>query len=955
METRVVQAALAKRLEEWAAEPGFSRLQELLQALAPVVFVASEWGRSAKDRDKTPRSLSGVLFDGSNKSGSALCGPLHPGLASARLSSQPSLLEPSDSLSDLEFKAAAGAWEECFHGRTLVVHNAEKWRSFLAQEPSLLSAPTLILDTRDLMMVTHPDAPDLELTSWRNLMDASSHGLDTQEDAMELLLVLSEIAERAEEGEVRYGHARDALERYVPDSPWLTLLPKSSGLDGSDPLIPQTVQISDSDEEPVPFEFEAIAAVLNDQARGDRYFPGYRVRDEQITLMRGFFETLSSGGTLLLEGGTGVGKSLAYLAAAIPFAMARAELGERDPIVISTRTKLLQDQLLEKDIAAAARMFGHPHLKALSIKGRANYVCEWRLQETLAAGSDEGLLLDDRMAHAALLSCARIRSGGEVGSLPGPMFHRRPLLRDLIQRSVARRAEQCSREQCGHQRRCPFGQRRQALAKADLIVANHDLLLRWPPDYPRFQHVIADEAHELAGVADEVYAQVVRPEELRERIDEVFGPASLGAGDRDSNPGLLAPELREAAAEEVKPIRRALAMDLAALGRSVSEQSSTYGAFELPANAAELFPQAVQMAELSAARLDELSRLAQSYEARMDRDSSDEGGGLEGLSPILRHAQSFSEAAVGLRRAFLETGVDAVASFDRLLAPHDHWTLAIRAVSPAQDFHENFMEGLESFSGVSASLFVGGDAFAAVGELEIEERSHFGVDKLVTPSPFNYSDHMRVAAIRSEPGNLDLVAETTAAIADLARLLNGRTMGLFSSLNRMKEVATRLDGILGPHQIEVLAPRRPGDDLAGLVRRFKARSGGTVLLGSRTFWQGLDIPGDDLQAVVIEKLPFEVPTELRRRRETHLSDMGENAFERYRLGKMLLNLKQMTGRLIRGESDRGLVVIVEGRTHQRYFGQLGSALPSEVDIQVVDRSSLAELLAELGLVRVDER
>ena len=180
-------------------------------------------------------------------------------------------------------------------------------------------------------------------------------------------------------------------------------------------------------------------------------------------------------------------------------------------------------------------------------------------------------------------------------------------------------------------------------------------------------------------------------------------------------------------------------------------------------------------------------------------------------------------------------------------------------------------------------------------------------------------------------------------------MLGGRTMGLFSSLRRMQEVAERLEPILSPHRIEVLAPRRSGDDPGGLVRRFRDHSGGGVLLGSRTFWQGLDIAGDDLQAVVIEKLPFEVPTELRRRRETHLSDMGENAFQRYRLGKMLLNLKQMTGRLIRGEADRGLVVIVDGRTQQGYFNQLGSALPGDVEIQVVDRQILPELLAELDL------
>ena len=100
-----------------------------------------------------------------------------------------------------------------------------------------------------------------------------------------------------------------------------------------------------------------------------------------------------------------------------------------------------------------------------------------------------------------------------------------------------------------------------------------------------------------------------------------------------------------------------------------------------------------------------------------------------------------------------------------------------------------------------------------------------------------------------------------------------------------------------------------------------------MLLGARRFWQGIDVPGESLQAVVIEKLPFEVPTELRRRRIRRLEERGVRAFERYTLGRMLLSLKQMVGRLIRTEEDRGVVVIVEGRTDKGYFRRLAEALP----------------------------
>ena len=160
-----------------------------------------------------------------------------------------------------------------------------------------------------------------------------------------------------------------------------------------------------------------------------------------------------------------------------------------------------------------------------------------------------------------------------------------------------------------------------------------------------------------------------------------------------------------------------------------------------------------------------------------------------------------------------------------------------------------------------------------------------------------------------------------------------------------------LDEALRGEGFDLLMPRRATDDPAALVQRFRQANGGCVLLGARTFWQGLDIPGEALQAVVIEKLPFEVPTELRRRRETRLRNQGDDAFERFTLGVMLLNLKQMVGRLIRSEEDRGLVVIVDPRPDRRYFERLDEALPPGCGVRLVDRAELAEVLAEAGVGR----
>jgi Rad3-related DNA helicase len=823
---------------------------------------------------------------------------------------------------------------ELLEGRTLIAHNADFERTFLTRfvDASFDEAP--YLDTQDLLALTHPDAPDLRLESFTRMLLQTEEQHRALDDALDTARVLSRIGEGVRAGEARYLTARRALLRYAPGSAWRALLGKDLAAEPDEPT--QFVRVGRSNEKRVPFEEDAIAAALADEERGRRYLPGYRAREEQIELARQFVRALDDGGALLVEGGTGVGKSLAYLAAAIPFAMERAAGGIHEPVVISTRTKLLQDQLLMKDIAAAARFLGYPDLRALSIKGRANYVCERRLDAVLAEGREPSIFEADRMAYAVMLSCARTRAHGEVGALPAALLRRYPPLRDLRRRSVASRAQQCSREQCAKQRGCPFGRRRGALAKAHLVVANHDLLLRWPPDYPAFTHAIVDEGHELAGVADEVYAITVRPDEVLESIDEIFGRA----GDRN-RAGLLSRSQARGVAKDVAAWRRSLALDLGSLGRSLSDAASEYGEVQLPPSPEKQFPEAADLADSAAHRLEQVADHAEQLDAAREEEEAD------GPSAVNKAAGELREAAHGLRVAFADESGDNVSAFERLVPPYDRWRLAIRAVSPAKAFHENFLQKLESFTVVSASLFVGGDPFAALGELEVEQRTLLPSGRHIEESPFPYADHMRVAALNASGD--EVVRETAAVLALLARRLGGRTLGLFTSLRRMNQVAELLDQELRGEGFEILAPRRAADDPASLVERFTRAKGGAILLGARTFWQGLDIRGDDLQAVVIEKLPFEVPTELKKRREARIREAGGSPFERFALGKMLLHLKQMSGRLIRSEEDRGVVVIVEGRTDRRYFSKIDQALPAGVRARVMSRGDLPALIDELGL------
>jgi len=822
-------------------------------------------------------------------------------------------------------------------GRVLVAHNAAFERHFLDRVGWGPDVSARDLDTQDLLALTHPDAPDLRLESFTRELLAREERHRALDDALDTARVLCAIGCGAAAGHARYGAARSALERYAPDSPWLALLaPAAAGAveSGAGPEPVEGGPRAEQSEAPVPFTVAAIAEALADAERGARYFEEYRVRSEQIDLARAVTRALQDEEVLLLEGGTGVGKSLAYLAAVIPFVMdASVRPGSRSPIVISTRTKLLQDQLLEKDIPAAARFLGYPELQAISIKGRANYVCERRLATALAEGLEPRIFREDRYAYAVLAACAATRPHGEVAALPGAWLRRYPALGELLRRSVTARAEQCTREQCARHPTCPLGRRRAALANAQLIVANHDLLLRWPADYPAFAHAVVDEAHELSGVADDVYASTVRPDEILERLDDLFGRPTAGA----IGAGLLPAGKRRALRRDAVAWRRALQQDLLALGRSLEAHANEFGEVQLPyppPGGGARFETAQQLADHTAQRIETVVR---DVEAEV-------GPGLE--PGVLAALDALREAAHALSLAF--EGSDAsVAGFDRIEAPYDRWTLSVRPVSPAEAFREALLSRLATFVGVSASLLIDGRAQAALGELEIETSEAHRLERISVPSPFPYSDHMRVVALGGDLTPGDLVEATTRSLHAVASRLGGRTLGLFTSLRRMHEVAERLAPRLAAEGLDVIAPRRASDDPVALLERF--RRGGAVLLGARRFWQGIDLPGALLRAVVIEKLPFEVPTELRRRRELRLRNAGRDAFDEFTLGKMLLHLKQMVGRLIRTEADRGVVLLVESRRDRGYFRRIREALPPGCPLLEADLDSLDEILKQVGL------
>jgi len=323
----------------------------------------------------------------------------------------------------------------------------------------------------------------------------------------------------------------------------------------------------------------------------------------------------------------------------------------------------------------------------------------------------------------------------------------------------------------------------------------------------------------------------------------------------------------------------------------------------------------------------------------------------EDESPLSGAAEALIDASVILKEAFPCPPQDLVVRFRGLTRQSPNaWRLVATPVSPAADFQFEVLDRAETFFGTSATVSVGDDHRGALGGLELEERAagRFHLDPPVA-SPFDYEKNLRVLFVNEPTDNARLVSRTVLCIETSGLRLGGRTLALFTSRDRLSTVADELDRRFTPEGITVIAPSAGNADPHDLVQTF-LESEHAVLLGARAFWQGVDIAGDACQALIIEKLPFDVPGDpLIQRRGELVEASGGNSFVDYMLPRMLLRLKQMIGRLIRTPSDRGVVVLVESRADKRYFRRILDTLPPSTTHRMIKLEDLpAEIDAFFG-------
>ena len=700
----------------------------------------------------------------------------------------------------------------------------------------------------------------------------------------------------------------------------------------------------DDERELIPLAREAIEGDLGPRGAIARSLPMYEDRESQREMAGAVSDLYNEGGVGLLEAGTGVGKSLAYLVPALRWAAANGEC-----TVVSTNTINLQEQLVRKDLPfLAGALSGEQQVRFALLKGWRNYVCLLRLAQSKLLAST--LLADDsRKELESIADWAEHTTDGSLADLASPP---RPEVWD----EIAAEPDLCRKSACPHYARCFLFEARREAQKADVIVVNHHLLMsdvavkrakkNWEEAavIPAYSRLVLDEAHHV----EEAAAAHLGTSASRRGLQLFSRLARQGAGTRGGRGLLHALEMRLVAASDLLStasldiIRKTLvpsvdaAREKAALLFDLLHSYLQFRGETVRRPTGDFTRDPIWKAGLNVALTDLLG------EIRMLQN------GLDMIRIRMEGAKKPDETVLPLIGEMMAVGrrlEGAAFALEGTLRPPAQGEPMVRWIE---------LRGREGNVGVSAvpldlAPILREDLFSRVetailtsATLATDARFEFlsrrlGLDSMGTtvvteifPSPFEYPTHaLFMVPTDAPPPNTDPSGHMQAvvrSIIDLTAASDGGVFALFTSHRDVKAAAAEL-------RARGIERSRPlyvhGDDTRdNLLRKFRD-SERAILLGTASFWEGVDVPGRALRGLVIARLPFRVPSEpVTAAHCEAIVERGGDAFAEYMVPHAALRLKQGFGRLIRTATDRGVIVLVDPRAvNKRYGSSLLRDLP----------------------------